>query len=44
MITDLELEPYAETDPDGPEETPAIEETLSLLDEIERRSFRSRFV
>lgn len=43
-IAELDIEEFDETDSDQEPETPTIEETISMLDDIESQSFWARFV
>lgn len=43
-IEELGLEAFVETDPDWGSGTPTIEETITMLDDVERESFWARFV
>jgi hypothetical protein len=43
-ITELQIEEFEENGASHEPETPTIEETISMLDEIESRSFWARFV
>jgi hypothetical protein len=43
-INEMELEPFKETESDRTPETPTFQEVISMLDDIEQRSFWARFV